>query len=113
MAATVHNPVSGILRSGAMLALLATGAWLVGSAPVRSQAAPASAMQETLDVGDEPGRVSTEEVVITDGPFRRQLVFFRTTAAPGTIEIHTAERFLYLNLGNNRALRYVGPGQCD
>ncbi|MBV9135609.1 MAG: L,D-transpeptidase [Hyphomicrobiales bacterium] len=69
-------------------------------------------MRETLDVGDEPGRVSTEEVVITDGPYRRQLVFFRTTDAPGTIEIHTAERFLYLVLGNNRALRYgIGVGR--
>jgi len=112
MLAIVHATASGTLRSGAMLALLATSAWLVGSAPARSQAAPASAMQETLEIGDEPGRVSTEEVVITDGPFRRQLVFFRTTEPPGSIEIHTAERFLYLNLGNNRALRYgIGVGR--
>ena len=112
MIATVHALAFGPKRSGAMLVLFAAGAWLAGSAPARSQAAPASAMQETLDIGDEPGRVSTEEVVITDGPFRRQLVFFRTNAAPGTIEIHTAERFLYLNLGNNRALRYgIGVGR--
>ncbi|MBV8183482.1 MAG: L,D-transpeptidase [Hyphomicrobiales bacterium] len=95
-----------------MLVLLATGAWLAGNAPARPQAASSSAMHETLEIGDEPGRVSTEEVVITDGPFRRQLVFFRTNEAPGTIEIHTAERFLYLNLGNNRALRYgIGVGR--
>jgi len=103
---------SGTLRTGAMLVLLATGAWLAGNAPARPQAASASAMHETLEIGDEPGRVSTEEVVITDGPFRRQLVFFRTNEAPGTIEIHTAERFLYVNLGNNRALRYgIGVGR--
>jgi len=112
MPATAHSRAPGTLRSAAMLALFATGVWLVGSAPARSQAASASAMQDTLYVGDEPGRVSTEEVVITDGPFRRQLVFFRTTAAPGTVEIHTAERFLYVNLGNNRALRYgIGVGR--
>ena len=102
----------GALRSGAMCACLGAAVCCLGSAPAFSQAASESAMRETLDIGDEPGRVSTEEVVITDGPYRRQLVFFRTTDAPGTIEIHTAERFLYLVLGNNRALRYgIGVGR--
>lgn len=96
----------------AALACVFGAIWLAGSAPAWAQAASASAMRETLDIGDEPGRVSTEEVVISDGPFRRQLVFFRTTDAPGTIEIHTSERFLYLVLGNNRALRYgIGVGR--
>jgi lipoprotein-anchoring transpeptidase ErfK/SrfK len=93
-------------------ACLAASFWIIGGAPARAQVASPSAMRETLNIGDEPGRVSTEEVVITDGPFRRQLVFFRTNEAPGTIEIHTAERFLYLVLGNNRALRYgIGVGR--
>ena len=100
------------LRCGTMCVCLGAATWLTGSAPAFAQAASESAMRETLDIGDEPGRVSTEEVVITDGPYRRQLVFFRTTDAPGTIEIHTAERFLYLVLGNNRALRYgIGVGR--
>ena len=43
-----------------------------------------------MDIGDEPGRVSTEEVVINDGPFARQLVFFRTNEPPGTLVIHTS-----------------------
>jgi lipoprotein-anchoring transpeptidase ErfK/SrfK len=95
----------------AFVAIAAT-AVLLGRAPAWSQPTSAAAMRETLDIGDEPGRVSTEEVVITDGPFRRQLVFFRTTEAPGTIEIHTEERFLYLVLGNSRALRYgIGVGR--
>ena len=65
-----------------------------------------------MDIGDEPGRVSTAEVKIEDGPFARQLVFFRTTEAPGTLVINTQERFLYLILGNNRALRYgIGVGR--
>ena len=96
-----------VLAAGVLISALA-----LGSTPARAQAASQSAMHETLDIGDEPGRISTEEVTITDGPFRRQLVFFRTTEAPGTIEIHTAERFLYLVLGNNRALRYgIGVGR--
>ena len=106
-----HSSLSA-LRCGAICLCLGTAACLEIKAPAFAQAASESAMRETLDIGDEPGRVSTEEVVITDGPYRRQLVFFRTTDAPGTIEIHTAERFLYLVLGNNRALRYgIGVGR--
>ena len=52
------------------------------------------------------------EAVIRDGPFRRQLVFFRSTEPPGTIVIHTNERFLYLVLGDGKALRYgIGVGR--
>ena len=66
----------------------------------------------TMDVGDEPGRVSTEEVKIEDGPYKRQVVFYRTTATPGTIVISTSEKYLYLVLGDNRALRYgIGVGR--
>jgi lipoprotein-anchoring transpeptidase ErfK/SrfK len=78
------------------------------AAPVR--ATPPDAV--TMDVGDEPGRVSTEEVRIEDGPFARQLVFYRSNDAPGTVVISTADRFLYLILGGNRALRYgIGVGR--
>ena len=73
----------------------AAALWCAGSAPAGAQAASESAMRETLAIGEEPGRVSTEEVVITDGPYRRQLVFFRTNEAPGTFVIQTAEHFLY------------------
>jgi lipoprotein-anchoring transpeptidase ErfK/SrfK len=90
--------------AAATLALMALAA-----APASAQAPRGGSM---MDVGDEPGRVSTEEVVIEDGPFARQLVFFRTTEAPGTLVIHSSERFLYLVLGNNRALRYgIGVGR--
>jgi lipoprotein-anchoring transpeptidase ErfK/SrfK len=89
------------LRCGLLLVML-------GVAPVRG-AAPEII---TMDVGDEPGRVSTEEVRIEDGPFARQLVFFRTAEAPGTLIISTNDRFLYLVLGANRALRYgIGVGR--
>jgi lipoprotein-anchoring transpeptidase ErfK/SrfK len=68
--------------------------------------------QETLDIGDEPGRVSTEEAVISEGPYARQVVFFRSNEPPGTLVVHTSERFMYLIQGNNRALRYgIGVGR--
>ena len=86
---------------------------LSGATPACAQAAPESASRETLAIGDEPGRVSTEEVVIDDEPFRRQLVFFRTNESPGTLVIDTSDRFLYVVLGNNRALRYgIGVGRA-
>jgi lipoprotein-anchoring transpeptidase ErfK/SrfK len=67
------------------------------------QPATARTATETMDVGDEPGRISSEEVVITEGPFARQMVFFRSSEAPGTVVVHTSERFLYVVAGNNRA----------
>ena len=74
--------------------------------------ATAQGQRPTLDIGDEPGRVSTEEVVIEDGPFARQIVFFRSNEAPGTLVVHTSERLLYLVMPGNRALRYgIGVGR--
>jgi lipoprotein-anchoring transpeptidase ErfK/SrfK len=99
-----------MMRAG--LALL-TGLWLVAAAsgPAAAQSGP-GASTPTLDIGDEPGRISTEEAVITDGPYARQVVFFRSSEPPGTLVIHTSERFVYLVQGNNRALRYgIGVGR--
>jgi lipoprotein-anchoring transpeptidase ErfK/SrfK len=95
------------------LALAALAA-LIAAQTSSASAAPATAaqMEETLEIGDEPGRISTEETIITSGPFARQMVFFRTSEKPGTIVIHTSERFLYVVRGNNRALRYgIGVGR--
>ena len=87
-------------------------AGLLSPSLVHGQAASKAAQRETMDIGDEPGRISTEEATITSGPFARQLVFFRSNEAPGTLVIHTSERFLYLVMPNNRALRYgIGVGR--
>jgi lipoprotein-anchoring transpeptidase ErfK/SrfK len=68
--------------------------------------------QTSSDFDDEPGRVSSEHVVITDGPYRRQEVDFHTSQPPGTIIIRTQDKFLYLVLGDNRAMRYgIGVGR--
>ncbi|MFN3892753.1 MAG: L,D-transpeptidase [Beijerinckiaceae bacterium] len=106
------------VRSGMVfgrIAALAVSCGLLvaaSSSSVLAQAASSAQMRETMNIGDEPGRVSTAEVVITDGPFKRQLVFFRSNEPPGTLVVHTSERFLYLVLGNNRALRYgIGVGR--
>ena len=61
---------------------------------------------------ERPGYVPTEAEEQLPNELRRQMVFFRTTEAPGTIIVHTQERFLYLVQPNNRALRYgIGVGR--
>jgi lipoprotein-anchoring transpeptidase ErfK/SrfK len=94
------------------LTMAALAAVLVAPAASLAQPKPPASIQETMDVGDEPGRISTEEVSITDGPYARQMVLFRSGEAPGTVVIHTSERFLYIVQGNGRALRYgIGVGR--
>src|SRR4051812_44627354 len=70
---------------------------------------PGSAQQS--DPGDQPGLIADESIEL-DPQFRKQAVLYRTTEAPGTIIISTAERHLYLVQGNGRAIRYgIGVGR--
>ncbi|MBL8585567.1 MAG: L,D-transpeptidase [Bradyrhizobiaceae bacterium] len=90
------------------MSLAAAAAWTApAAAQVQRQAPP-----ETMQVEDQPGYEPNAEDERLPATFQRQLVFFRTTEAPGTIIVHTSERFLYLVQGNNRALRYgIGVGR--
>jgi lipoprotein-anchoring transpeptidase ErfK/SrfK len=99
-------------RSGHLHGLTLCFALALLASPASAQPVGGAAMKETLDIGDEPGRVSSEEATITEGPFARQVVFFRSNEAPGTVVVHTSERFLYVVMPNNRALRYgIGVGR--
>jgi lipoprotein-anchoring transpeptidase ErfK/SrfK len=63
------------------------------------------------DVGDQPGLLADDSVEL-EPEYRKQMVYYRSTEAPGTIIISTAERHLYLIQGNGRALRYgIGVGR--
>ena len=53
------------------------------------------------DVGDQPGLLPDDSVEL-DPEFRKQIVYYRTTEAPGTIIVSTAERHLYVIQGNGR-----------
>jgi lipoprotein-anchoring transpeptidase ErfK/SrfK len=60
---------------------------------------------------DEPGLVADDAYEL-EPEFRKQVVYYRTTEAPGTIIVVTAERHLYLVQGNGRAIRYgIGVGR--
>jgi lipoprotein-anchoring transpeptidase ErfK/SrfK len=83
----------------------------LASAPALAQGPAKAAEQETMEVGDEPGRVSGDDVH-AEGPYAKQMVLFRSNEPPGTVVIHSSERFLYVVQGNNRALRYgIGVGR--
>jgi lipoprotein-anchoring transpeptidase ErfK/SrfK len=61
---------------------------------------------------DRPGYVPSAAEEQLPAQFQRQIVFFRTTEAPGTIIVDTPSRYLYLVQGNSRALRYgIGVGR--
>jgi lipoprotein-anchoring transpeptidase ErfK/SrfK len=65
-----------------------------------------------MPIEDQPGYVPDQSAEQLSAAYRRQVVFYRTTEAPGTIIVHTSERFLYLVQGNNRAIRYgIGVGR--
>src|SRR3982074_12262 len=63
------------------------------------------------DVGDQPGLLADDSVEL-DPEYKRTAVLYRTTEAPGTIIIQTAERHLYLIQRGGRALREgIGGGR--
>ena len=60
---------------------------------------------------DEPGLVADDAYELQP-QFKKQVVYYRTNEAPGTIIVVTAERHLYLVQGNGRAIRYgIGVGR--
>ncbi|MGQ0683075.1 L,D-transpeptidase [Bradyrhizobium sp.] len=60
---------------------------------------------------DEPGLVADDAYELQP-QYRKQVVYYRTNEAPGTIIVVTAERHLYLVQGNGRAIRYgIGVGR--
>lgn len=80
--------------------------------PVSADAQPRRLPPETMQVDEQPGYVPDAEAEQLPAALRRQVVFYRTSEAPGTIIVQTSERFLYVVQGNNRALRYgIGVGR--
>jgi lipoprotein-anchoring transpeptidase ErfK/SrfK len=72
----------------------------------------ALAQREQMSIGDQPGLVPDPADEQLPPQFQRQVVFYRSSEAPGTIIIHTSERFLYVVQPNGRAIRYgIGVGR--
>ena len=83
---------------------------------VRSPAAPSAAAPQSragvvaaLPPEDQPEQGPAKEL---PPQFRRQLVDYQTVEPAGTIIIDTPNTYLYLTLGNGKALRYgIGVGR--
>ena len=72
----------------------------------------ALAQREDMSIGDEPGVIPNAADEQLPLQFRRQVVLYRSTEAPGTIIVQTAERFLYVVQPGGRAIRYgIGVGR--
>jgi lipoprotein-anchoring transpeptidase ErfK/SrfK len=74
-------------------------------------AAP-GALAQGRDVGDQPGLIANPADEQLDPKWQRTVVFYRTAEQPGTIIVHTSERYLYVVQPGGRALRYgIGVGR--
>jgi lipoprotein-anchoring transpeptidase ErfK/SrfK len=75
-------------------------------------ASHAAAQREQMSLPDQPGYVPSQADEELPPEFARTVVFYRSSEAPGTIIIHTSERYLYVVQPNGRALRYgIGVGR--
>jgi lipoprotein-anchoring transpeptidase ErfK/SrfK len=100
----------GFARPTLRRLMIASSALLLLGFATTAQAA--GAQEDEMLIDDQPGYTPSPEEENISGPFERQVVFFRTTEAPGTIVVHTADRYLYLVQPNNRAIRYgIGVGR--
>jgi len=81
--------------------VLATVACVLATPAGQSLAQPGRSMA----IEDQPGVVPDANEERLPAAFQRQAVFYRTNEPAGTIIVDTADRYLYLVQGNNRAIR--------
>jgi lipoprotein-anchoring transpeptidase ErfK/SrfK len=110
MLGVVMHTIS-LFRSAAAVVVIAAATSFAATAsaspflPFAPPSQPAPMMQAPADEG-------TDDTAELPARFKRQIVDYRTTEAPGTIVIDTPNTYLYFVLGNGRALRYgIGVGR--
>jgi lipoprotein-anchoring transpeptidase ErfK/SrfK len=97
-----------MLKSKFLLPVVLSGLVLFGGLGLAGTACA----QGSRDGGDQPGFVPDANDEELPPELKKQLVLYRTNEAPGTIIVHTSERFLYLVQPGGRALRYgIGVGR--
>src|SRR5579872_1567890 len=102
-----------MIRLRALVSIAALALALAAAVPVSPAQTVVSAPADIdMNVDDQPGIAPSPDQEQLAGPYQKQIVFYRTNEPPGTIIIVTAERFLYLVQGKNRAIRYgIGVGR--
>ena len=98
------------------LTTILTGALVAGGVMIAdwATAAPLSLSHQAYSRADQmaPVEEQTEQGYETPAQFRRQVVAYNGSEAPGTIVIDTGSTFLYLVQPGGRAIRYgIGVGR--
>jgi lipoprotein-anchoring transpeptidase ErfK/SrfK len=89
------------------------GFWIstIAAALLATPASQALA-QRQMAIADQPGHILDPAEEQLSPQLQRQVVLYRSNEAPGTIIVHTSERFLYVVQPNGRAIRYgIGVGR--
>jgi lipoprotein-anchoring transpeptidase ErfK/SrfK len=98
---------TSLLRAAA--ALVAFAAMSFATTAVAS---PRYSQPASFPMMQAPEDQNADEGFVVPGNLKRQVVEYRTNEAPGTIVIDTPNTYLYLVLGNGRAMRYgIGVGR--
>src|SRR5258708_17644234 len=105
------SPSCSLSRSFAAVVVIAAATSFAATAsaspffPFGQPNQPAPMMQAPVDEG-------SNDATELPARFKRQVVDYRTNEVPGTVVIDTPNTYLYLVLGNGRALRYgIGVGR--
>ena len=81
-----------------------SGFWTcITVAALLATAAPHALAQRQMAIADQPGHIPDAAEEQLPSQFQRQVVLYRSNEAPGTIIVHTSERFLYVVQPNGRA----------
>jgi lipoprotein-anchoring transpeptidase ErfK/SrfK len=103
-----HTLIVALATSAAILAGTAAGAQTLGYAPQASYIANENLPSQLAPQIDEN---ESADAALPDR-LRRAIIDYRSSEAPGTVVIDTANTTLYYILGNGRAVRYgVGVGR--
>jgi lipoprotein-anchoring transpeptidase ErfK/SrfK len=100
-----------LFRSAAAVVVIAAASTFATNATA-SPFFPFSQPHQSAPMMQAPVDEATDENAELPARFKRQVVDYRTTELPGTIVIDTPNTYLYLVLGNGRAMRYgIGVGR--
>ncbi len=92
--------------------VVTTGLRSVGGAVTASSRQPQRGREDFIMPDLEPGVDGGSSGAVLPFSLQRQVVFYRTTVAPGSIVVDRENRFLYLIDSNNSARRYgIGLAQ--
>jgi lipoprotein-anchoring transpeptidase ErfK/SrfK len=98
----------GLFRAAAIITAAAatTFATTASASPATRYTQPAAFSYQM------PSEQNADEGYEVPANLKRQIVDYRTSEAPGTVVIDTPNTYLYLVLGNGRAMRYgIGVGR--